>query len=142
MTTAVSGNRDLREIAFPELLLQVAVRCREDADIDGNGLLAAYPLDALVLQHAQQLGLRKRRHVADFVQEQRPAVGLLEAADTPLVAPVNAPRSLTEQLAFQQVLGNRRTVDGEKCFAPVAVLIDRAGHQFLPGARLTSDSAR
>ena len=32
-------------------------------------------------------------HVADLVEEQRAAVGLLEAADALLVAPVNAPFS-------------------------------------------------
>ena len=46
-----------------------------------NGLVAADPFELLVLQDAQDLGLGQRRHVADFVQEQRAARGLLELAD-------------------------------------------------------------
>ena len=52
------------------------------------------PFELLLLQHAQQLRLRLRRHFADFVQEER-------AADRParsgpaarVTAPVKAPRS-------------------------------------------------
>jgi hypothetical protein len=46
-------------------------------------LIGVRPADAVelaLLQHAQQAGLRLRRHVADLVEEQRAAVGLLEAA--------------------------------------------------------------
>ena len=42
---------------------------------------AAEALELVLLQHAQELGLRARAHVADLVEEQRAAVGLLEAAD-------------------------------------------------------------
>ena len=39
---------------------------------------AAEPLDATLLQDAQQLALRVGVQVADFVEKQRPAVGHLE----------------------------------------------------------------
>ena len=38
-------------------------------------------------KHAQQPGLRFHRHVADLVEEQRAALGLLEAAGCALHAP-------------------------------------------------------
>ncbi len=41
---------------------------------------------SLLLQHAQQAGLRLHRHVADLVEEQRAALRLLEAAGGALVA--------------------------------------------------------
>ena len=44
-------------------------------------LRAAQALELLLLQDAQQLGLQRRRDVADLVEEQRAAVGQLEAAD-------------------------------------------------------------
>ena len=44
-------------------------------------LRAAEPLELLLLQHAEQLGLQLQRDVADLVEEQRPLVGQLEAAD-------------------------------------------------------------
>ncbi len=50
------------------------------------------------LQRAQQLRLRVGRHVADLVEEQRAAVGLLELADiarrpAPVKAPFSCPNS-------------------------------------------------
>ena len=41
---------------------------------------AAQPLELALLQHAQELRLGHRREVADLVEEQRAAVGQLEAA--------------------------------------------------------------
>ena len=43
------------------------------------------PLELVLLEHAQDLGLRAGAHVADLVEEQRAAVGLLEAAVALLV---------------------------------------------------------
>ena len=54
---------------------------------------AADRRELAVLQHAQQPGLGVQRHVADLVEEQRAAVGLLEAAGERVVAPVKAPFS-------------------------------------------------
>ena len=44
-------------------------------------LVAAELGELAVLQHVQQLGLQRRLHLADFVEHQRAAVGLLELAD-------------------------------------------------------------
>ena len=44
------------------------------------GCRAAEALEALLLQDAQQLDLRGARQVADLVEEERAAVGQLEAA--------------------------------------------------------------
>ena len=43
-------------------------------------LVGAERLDRPLLQHAQQLGLRRQRQLGDLVEEQRAAVGGLEAA--------------------------------------------------------------
>jgi hypothetical protein len=50
------------------------------------------------LQRAQQAGLRFERHVADFVEKQGAARGLLELADMARHGPVNA-FLVAEQLA-------------------------------------------
>ena len=47
---------------------------------DADRLLAAEPLHLAVLQHAQQLGLRRLVQVADLVEEDAAAVGQLELA--------------------------------------------------------------
>ena len=41
---------------------------------------AAEPHELALFEHAQQLGLDGRRHLADFVEEEHAAVGLLDAA--------------------------------------------------------------
>ena len=41
--------------------------------------LAADPLELVLLEHAQELRLRDRADVADFVEKERAAVGLLDA---------------------------------------------------------------
>ena len=49
-------------------------------------------------------------HVADFVEEQRAAVGLLEAADALLVGAREGALLVAEQLGLEQVLLQRRAV--------------------------------
>ena len=47
---------------------------------------------------------------------------------------------VAEQFAFQQLLGNRGAVDGEeRLLAAVAVMINRAGDEFLAGAAFAGD---
>ena len=71
----------LAEHALADQLRQVAVRRRDDADIGADRRAAADRGVFALLQHAQQPGLRLERHVADLVEKQRAALGLLEAAD-------------------------------------------------------------
>src|SRR5439155_25580062 len=70
----------LAEAPRLHLGLEVLVGGREDAHVDLQGAVAADPLELALLQDAQDLGLRLRPHVADLVEEERPAVGDLELA--------------------------------------------------------------
>ena len=63
-------------IAFSRSLLVAAISRTFDLDRLG----AAEPLELALLQHAQQLHLRRQVDVADLVEEQRAALGQLEAA--------------------------------------------------------------
>ena len=71
---------DRRGNGSPRLRPQVAVGRGDHPHVHANRLGAAQPRDLVLLQDAQQLDLRGRRQIADLVQEQRPAVGQLEAA--------------------------------------------------------------
>ena len=83
------------------------------------------------------------RHLADFVQEKRPAVALLETPDALGHRTGERAFLVPEKLAFQQGLGDRRAVDRhEKLVAAPAVMVDRAGHQFLAGTALAGDHHR
>ena len=71
----------LAERALVDLVAQIAVGRREHADVDLVRAIAADALDLALLEHAQQLGLQRDVELADLVEEDRAAVGLLEAAD-------------------------------------------------------------
>src|SRR5262249_43761561 len=64
--------------ALLDLLIEIAPRRREHADVDLDGSVAAQPAHLRALENAQQLRLQGRVEVADLVDEQRAAVGLFE----------------------------------------------------------------
>ena len=69
----------LAEQALPHALLQVLVRRGDDAHVRLQRRVAADAVVLAVGEHAQQAHLQVGRHVADLVEEQRAAFGLLEA---------------------------------------------------------------
>ena len=72
---------------------QILVGRGDDADVGLDRRAAADSRIFALLQHPQQTGLRFHRHVADFIEEQRSALGLFEAAGERALAPVKAPFS-------------------------------------------------
>ena len=70
----------LAEQALADQLAQVAVGRGDDAHVGADRRAAADRGVLALLQHAQQARLRLDRHVADLVEEQGAALGLLEAA--------------------------------------------------------------
>ena len=70
------------------------------------------------LQHPQQLDLQRERHITDFVQEQRAAVGRLKK---PLMRGNRARERaacMPEQLRFEQLRWNRAAIyPDERLFA-------------------------
>ncbi|MNC79876.1 hypothetical protein D3C75_1324860 [compost metagenome] len=53
----------------------------DQRDVDVLLFAGAQGRDLAILQHPQQSGLQGQRHVADFIEEQGAAMGLLQAAD-------------------------------------------------------------
>ena len=130
----------LAEPAGRHLLLQVAVGGDDDAHVHADRLLAADPLQFVLLEHAQQLGLHGRRGLADLVEEQGAAVGLDEAALAAAVGAGEGAPLVAEQLGFEQGFGERGTVHLDKRpAAPQTLVVQGRGHQFLAGAGLAVD---
>jgi len=75
------------ELPLANHRFQIAVCRGDDAHIHRNRFRPADPLEGLLLENAQEFYLRVGRQVADFVEEERALVGLLEAADAPLLSP-------------------------------------------------------
>ena len=94
-------------------------------------------------KHAQQLGLRSRRHLAGLVQKQRAFVGGLEQTLAGAVGAGERAALVAEQFAFEQGLGEGGAIDrDERLGGARAAAMDRAGDQFLAGAGLARDQHR
>jgi hypothetical protein len=59
----------------------------DEAHVGAHRLVAADPLETLLLEHARDLRLGRQRHVADFVEEKSAAIALLELTDVLAVGP-------------------------------------------------------
>src|SRR3954468_2310554 len=72
------------EFSFLHQLFKILVSRGNDAHVSMQSLVPAHPLKGVLLtHHPQQLHLRGRIDLANFVQEYRSAVSLFESADPP-----------------------------------------------------------
>ena len=67
------------ERALLDGALKIDVRGGDDAHVGAQNLVRAHARELAVLKHAQQAHLRRQAHLAYLVEEERAAVGLLEA---------------------------------------------------------------
>ena len=102
-----------------------------------TGVGPADALETLVDQHAQDFGLRLRRHVGDLVEIERAAVRLLERADA--ARPVR-PGLDPEQLRLHPLGRNgRRVDDDERARRARRMRVDHPRGELLAGARRPRD---
>jgi hypothetical protein len=94
-----------------------AVGRDDDPRVDAPGAAAADPLDAEILDGAQQLGLRRRREIGDLVEEQRAVVRVLELA-APAADAGGGPLLDAEQLRLEQRFDDGGAVDGDEGTVP------------------------
>ena len=93
-----------------------------------------------VLQHAQQLGLKLQRHLADLVEEDRAAVGRAEQPVRGPAAPVKAPRSWPNISDSSSSCGIAAQLTGTKARPRRADRrMDRLRDDLLAGAALAGD---
>ena len=133
----------LAEAAFGNRLRQLFVRRQDHADIDLERLGAADLLELQLLQHAEQLHLHRRAGGADFVEEDRAAVGLQELAHLVAGRAGEGAGDVAEQFAFQQRFGKGTAGHfDERSFRPAAAAMDRAGDHRLARAALAGHQHR
>ncbi|MNN13033.1 hypothetical protein D3C81_1260500 [compost metagenome] len=122
------------------LFQQVRLGRGDHPQVDGDALVGAEPLQRLFLQHAQQLDLLRQRHALDLVEEQGAAVGMFQLADALALGAGERAALMTEQLAFEQLLGDRRAVEGDEGLAgPWPEVVQAARDQFLAAAGFAAD---
>jgi hypothetical protein len=130
----------LAEAALADVLGEVAVGGGDEAHVDLDRLAAADALEGPLLQHAQQLHLHGGRDLADLVEEEGAAVGLLEATLASAVGAGEGALLVAEQLALQQGLGERGAVEGDEGLGrPRSERVDGAGQLALAGAALAGE---
>ena len=120
--------------------LGIDVRRRDDANVHRLLDPPAEPAEFPLLQDAQQLHLRGRRHLTDFVEEQRPAVRELEAPLPPIGGAGERALLVPEDLALQERFGNRGAVDADEWERRTRTeMVNRLRNQFLARPRLAGD---
>jgi hypothetical protein len=130
----------LAERASPDFGAEVAVGGCQDADVDAHGRAAADTVDLAFLEDAQKFRLQPDVHLADLVEQQGAAVRGLELAHATGQRAAERALLVPEQLAFQEVLGDRGAVHGdERPLRAAGAAVDVTREHFLAGARLASD---
>ena len=93
---------------------EVAVGRGQHPHVHLDRLRGAQPLERPALEHAQQLGLHAEGQLADLVEEDRAAVGHLEAAEGARDGAGEGALLVAEQLALDQGVGKGGAVDGRR----------------------------
>ena len=133
----------LAELPVGDRLLEIAVGRGDDADVDVDVVLAAEARELAVLQHLQQLGLQRRAHVADLVEEHRAVVGELELARLVLDRAGEGAALEAEQLRFEQLGRQRGAVHlDERLVAPERGGAERPRDKLLAGAAFAANEDR
>src|SRR5215472_12920497 len=104
----------------------------DDSDIGADWHAAANRCELTFLKHTQEPGLSVDRHVANLVEKQCAALRLLEAPHAACGSPGESTFLVAEQLALDQLAGDRGHIDGNKrAVAALAEIMKSARHQFL-----------
>src|ERR1700722_20356311 len=130
----------LAEVSLGNLFFQVFIGRGNDPDIDLDGLRGADRGETLFVQRAQNLGLHFEAHVTDLIEEQGPLIGPFKGPELFHRAVWDGAMAITEDLAFDVILGDGGTVQLYKHpIAAQAFAVDSARDQFLPAPSFTID---
>jgi hypothetical protein len=122
---------------------EIGIARRDHARVNLARAVGAHRAHDPVLEHAQELGLKLQRHLANLVEEDRSAVS---RAEEPVARPRRAGEGaalVAEHLGLEQLMRNLRAVDGdESAAAPPRQAMNRPRDDFLAGAALAGDQHR
>ena len=101
----------LSKLSALDAFFQILVRRGNDANIGLNGLVTAYAVKVPVGEYTQKPSLQLHRHIADFIQKERAALGLLKAAQTRGHRTGERAFFVAKQFTFEQFSRDGRHVD-------------------------------
>ena len=117
---------------------QVLVRGGDEPDVNFHRLAAADRVYFAFLNSAQQLCLRVKRQVSNFIKEKRAAIRFDEFSGMFFDRPGERALLVAEKHAFNQIFGNCAAIDSNKWFpAALARTLNGARDNFFSDARLT-----
>src|SRR5215467_5985189 len=147
---AQGGNVDRKHVQAVEEILakcslldhgaQITMRGGDHADIDLVRVVAAKPLEFLLLQDPQQFCLELERNVPDLVEKERPLVRQFEASRFLGDRPRKGSLFVPEELALQEAERDRRTIQLDEGSLPAsAQIVDGARNEFFAGSGFAQD---
>ena len=98
----------LAERSLLDHLADITAGGGENAHIDLVVLVTADGREGQRLQNAKELGLQTQLEIADLVDEERSAIGLLESSDAAVGGAGECAADMPEQFAFNQGSWERR----------------------------------
>src|SRR5690606_38652691 len=102
------------EVTGLDAAVEVAVGCGDDAGVELDGPVAAEREHLTGFERAQQLSLDRHTQLPDLVEEHSALAGRTEDPLTTLCRTGEGAFLVSEDLARDHALRNRREVDGEK----------------------------
>ena len=119
---------------------QILIRCRDHAHIHLDALVAAQAFEPLFLKNAEELRLEFERHIPDFVEKQRAAIGKLKTPRPWSQSSGESTPFVPEKFALDQRRGNRGAVYSHKGVAPArAGIVNGLRDHLFAGARLSAN---
>ena len=118
----------------------VAICGTDNADIDRNFLVATDLCKAAALHKTQQFCLQVEIHFPNFIEKERPPVGLCGGTLAVCVGPCKGTFDVSENFRFHQVAGNGPAIQRAK--GPIltrAFLVNGFGADFLSRSALARD---
>ena len=133
----------LTEPALRDAALEIPVAGGDDPNVHRGGPCCPDPVEGLFLKDPEQLALVWSSQLADLVQEDRPAIRLLEVPLALGDRAREAPLRMAEQLALEQLGRNGGHVHrDERPAGARAQAVGRPCEQLLARSRLAEDEDR
>src|SRR5258705_3754908 len=131
------------EPSFGSRAFEIAIGGRDETNIGLQRRRAADSLVPALLEHAQELRLRRRGELAHFVEKQWAASRKLEPTALQLVRTGKGPALVPEQLGLDQGFRQRRTVERDEWpFGSRTGVMDRPCQNLLAGPALAGEQHR
>ena len=122
------------------VLFQVAVCSCDDSDINLDLVCCADSLYFPILKEAQEFYLQWRGQFPDFIEKQGGGVSQLELSSLLSMSAGKGSLLVSEQLAFEEVLGNRAAVhDYKGIIAALTLHVNGMRDDFFPGSTFPAD---